>query len=64
MLFVFVTFESKTLLDAMAHQAPTWEIVVIFAGCAGMLVNSILGFFMMFTRLLPAYLTTLRASTH
>ena len=21
--------------DAMAHQAPTWEIVVIFAGCVG-----------------------------
>ncbi len=61
MLFVFVTFESRTLLDAMAHDAPTWEIAVIFGGCAGMLVNSIIGFFMTFTRLLPAYLTTLRA---
>lgn len=59
-LFVFVTFESKTLLDAMAHQAESWEIAVIFGGCTGMLVDSILGFYVVFFHILPAYLSTLR----
>ena len=59
-LFVFVTFESKTLLDAMAHPAEAWEIAVIFGGCTGMLVDSILGFYIVFSRILPAYISTLR----
>jgi hypothetical protein len=57
-LFVFVTFESKTLLDAMAQPAEAWEIAVIFGGCTGMLVDSILGFYVVFSRILPAYLKT------
>jgi hypothetical protein len=60
-LFVFVTFESKTLLDAMAHPAEAWEIAVIFGGCTGMLVDTILGFYIVFSRILPAYIATLRA---
>ncbi len=55
MLFVFVTFESKTLLDALAHQAPTWEIAVFFFACGGMIADSILGFYVVFAKLLPAY---------
>lgn len=61
-LFVFVTFESNTLLDAMAHSAEAWEIAVIFAGCTGMLVDSILGFYVAFFHVLPAYLSTLRSA--
>jgi hypothetical protein len=60
-LFVFVTFESKTLLDAMAQSAESWEILVIFGGCTGMLVDSILGFYVAFAHVLPAYLSTLPA---
>jgi len=56
MLVVFLTFESKTLLDGLARQVPTWEIVVIFGGCVGMIINSILGFHVVFAKVLPAYL--------
>jgi hypothetical protein len=56
MLVVFLTFESKTMLDCLAHRAPTWELVVIFGGCVGMMINSLLGFHVVFARVLPAYL--------
>ena len=56
MLIVFLTFESKTMIDGFAHQVPTWEIVVVFGGCVGMIVNSVLGFYVVFARVLPAYL--------
>ena len=59
-LFVFVTFESNTLLDAMAQSVEAWEIAVIFGGCTGMLVDSILGFYVAFFHVLPAHLSTLR----
>ena len=45
-----------SLLAAMGRRAETWEVVMIFGGCVGMLVNSVLGFFVMFGRLVPAYL--------
>ena len=32
------------------------EIVVVFGGCVGMIVNSVLGFYVVFARVLPAYL--------
>jgi hypothetical protein len=55
MLFIFLTFESKTMLDGLTRQVPTWEVVVIFSGCTGMLVNSVFGFYVVFAKLLPAY---------
>jgi hypothetical protein len=60
MLFVFVTFESRVVLDDLAHQAPTWEIVVLFGACVGMIVDVMLGSYVVFARLLPAYLTSSR----
>lgn len=61
LLVVFVTFESNTLLDSMAREAPEWEVALIFAGCAGMLVNCLLGTHVLFARVLPMYLA--RASS-
>ena len=56
LLVVFVTFESNTLLDSMAREAPAWEVALIFAGCVGMLVNCLLGAHVVFARVLPMYL--------
>jgi hypothetical protein len=56
LLVVFVTFESNTLLDAMARGAPAWEVALIFGGCAGMIVDSVLGGYVVFARVLPAAL--------
>ena len=56
MLFVFLTFESRPLLELLQRQGPTWEIVLLFGGCTGMMVNSLLGFHTVFRRILPVYL--------
>ncbi len=56
MLVVFLTFESKTLLDGLAHHVPLWEQIVVYGGCVGILVHAMLGFYIVFTRLVPACL--------
>lgn len=56
MLFVFLTFESTPLIQLLQRQGPTWEIVLLFGGCTGMVVNSLLGFHTVFRRILPVYL--------
>ena len=56
LLIVFLTFETKTMIDGLTRQVATWEIVVIFSGCVGMIINSILGTYVVFARILPAYL--------
>jgi hypothetical protein len=56
MLVVFLTFETKTLLDGLAKQVPAWEIIVVYGGCVGILVDSLLGFYVLFGKVLPAYL--------
>lgn len=56
MLFVFATFESKIVLDALARPAPTREIVVLYSAITGMIAGSGLGFYTVFGRLLPVLL--------
>ncbi|MEP7123390.1 MAG: hypothetical protein ABJE95_20860 [Byssovorax sp.] len=56
MLVVFLTFESKTMIDGLTRQVASWQIITIFAGCVGMIINSILGCYVVFARVVPAYL--------
>jgi hypothetical protein len=56
LLVVFVTFESRTMLEALAHHRPAWEIAAVFGGCAGMIVDCVLGGYTVFARLVPAAL--------
>jgi hypothetical protein len=60
MLFVFATFESKIVLDALARPAPTREIVVLYFAFTGMIAGSGLGFYTVFGRLLPVLLAERR----
>ena len=56
MLVMFLTFESKTLLDGLTHQVPLWEQVVVYGGCVGILVDIVLGFHVVFGTMVPAWL--------
>jgi hypothetical protein len=60
MLVVFLTFESKTLLDGLAQQVPLWEQVVVYGGCVGILVDALLGFHVVFACLVPAWIAERR----
>ncbi len=55
-LFVFCTLESSTLLTALRVDAPGWEVLLLFAGCTGMLIDCGLGVVFALTQLLPALL--------
>ncbi len=63
MLAVFITFESRVVLDDLARQAPTWEIAVLFGACVGMIVDVVLGACVVFGKLLPAHLASGRDPT-
>jgi hypothetical protein len=62
MLVAYATFEAKVLFDSLARHAPPHEDLLLLAGGSGMVLGALLGYYTVFVRLLPFFVTWLAGS--
>jgi hypothetical protein len=63
MLVAYVTFEAKVLFDSLARHAPPHEDFLLLAGGSGMVFGCVLGYFIVFHKLLPFFLSWCRGGS-